>query len=134
MTSTHRSGDPASRCPADVQSFRRLSRCQPSFPEGLRGCNGLLIQGWTAGPSAPFSGRRNSVPRTLGDEPPLEAGDGPENMEHQLADGDLTESGIAGPEERREQERLDRQRLAGREGGLARRLQPALYAEKREDT
>ena len=49
-------------------------------------------------------------------------------------DGDLTASGIARLEERREQERLDRQRLAGLEGGLARSLQPPLYAENEDDT
>ena len=47
---------------------------------------------------------------------------------------DLTASGIARLEERREQERLDRQRLAGLDGGLARSLQPSLYAESEEDT
>ena len=47
---------------------------------------------------------------------------------------DLTESGIARLEERREQERLDRQRLAGLDGGLARSPQPSLYAANEEDT
>ena len=37
-------------------------------------------------------------------------------------------------EAQREQERLDRQRLAGFEGGLARSLQPPLHAENEEDT
>ena len=46
----------------------------------------------------------------------------------------LTESGIARLEERREQERLDRQQLAGLEGGLARSLHPSLYAENQGDT
>lgn len=35
---------------------------------------------------------------------------------------------------RQEQERLDRQRLAGLEGGLARSLQPSFYARKEEHT
>ena len=47
---------------------------------------------------------------------------------------DLTASGIARLEERREQERLDRQRLAGLAGGLARSLHPSLYAESEDDT
>ena len=36
-------------------------------------------------------------------------------------------------EEQREQERLDRQRLAGLEGGLARSLQPSVYVEAEAD-
>ena len=37
-------------------------------------------------------------------------------------------------EDQRGQERLDRQRLAGLEGGLARSLQPSLYADSEADT
>ena len=47
----------------------------------------------------------------------------------------LSESAVAQRlEERLEQERLDRQRLAGVEGGLASSLQPSVYAASTDDT
>ena len=48
---------------------------------------------------------------------------------------ELSESRVAQMlEEQREQERLDRQQLAGLEGGLARSLQPSAYAASTDDT
>ena len=47
-----------------------------------------------------------------------------------ISDG-LTERQL---EARTEQQRLDNQRLAGMEGGLARSLQPSRYAEDNDDT
>ena len=80
-------GDPVSRSPANVQLFRGLSRCQSGLDKGLRGRNGLPVECRAAGPPTTISCRRNSVPRALGDQPPLEVGNRPEDMKHQLAGG-----------------------------------------------
>ena len=67
--------------------FRGLPRRQPSFDKCLRGRNRLLIQCRATGPPAAFSGRCNPVARALGDKPPLEVGNRPEDVEYQLAGG-----------------------------------------------
>ena len=80
-----RPGDPVGRCPANTQLFRGLSRRQSRFDEGLRGREGLPVEWRATGPSAAFSGCRNTVLRALGDQPPFEVSNRREDVEHQFA-------------------------------------------------